>query len=335
MPAASVSDRARTRPSREARPAPWIGKGSELKDTQADVQGVAQQPVMGPYPAGALRRATSPTAGEDVAREDGYIIALQHGDAVPHELWVNGRRLAAPPLGEGTKGELTVGPPAADPGRPPDTLKFYVPRTLAPVLAGESDFDHFEGAHVPSEDAVFDAVVARFGTCLISALEGTQRASGVFVEYVTWALGAYIAHTYGRARIEPRPIRGGLTPWQERRTKQMLSEDLSGKVTLARLASECGLSVSHFARAFKQTTGHPPHRWLVVQRIEQAKKLLLTSALPLADIALECGFADQSHFTRVFSQTVGTGPGAWRRARSIDPAGPASPCAHDARSERV
>jgi AraC-like DNA-binding protein len=297
---------------------------------------VACQPAAEPHPPDAARRGTPPP----VVLHEGYIIALPLSDAVPYELWVDGRRLAAPLSGEERIGESTVGPPAAAPdGLPgtlkfPDMLKFYVPRVLVPELADQSALDRFDRVQGPSEGAVFDAVVARFGTCLISALKETERASEIFAEYVTSALGAYIARTYGGARIEPRPVRGGLTPWQERRAKQILSEDLGGKVTLARLAGECCLSVSHFARAFKQTTGHSPHRWLVVQRIEQAKKLLLASALPLADIALECGFADQSHFTRVFSRTVGTGPGAWRRARSIDRTGPDPSCAHVAHSER-
>jgi AraC family transcriptional regulator len=111
-----------------------------------------------------------------------------------------------------------------------------------------------------------------------------------------------------------RVVRGGLAPWQMRRTAQVLNERLDSKVTLARLAAECGLSVAHFSRAFKQATGRPPHRWLVEQRVEHAKRLLVTSALPLAEIAAICGFADQSHFTRVFSRLVGSGPGAWRRA---------------------
>ena len=111
-----------------------------------------------------------------------------------------------------------------------------------------------------------------------------------------------------------RLVRGGLAPWQMRRTAQVLNERLGSKVTLARLAGECGVSVAHFGRAFRQTTGRTPHRWLVEQRVEHAKRLLVTSALPLAEIAAICGFADQSHFTRVFSQLVGSGPGAWRRA---------------------
>ena len=111
------------------------------------------------------------------------------------------------------------------------------------------------------------------------------------------------------------PVRGGLAPWQERRAKELMSTHLGREISLAFVASECRLSVSHFARSFKQCTGKPPHRWLLENRVDRAKELLTDAELPLAEIALECGFSDQSHFTRVFSRTVGTSPGTWQRLR--------------------
>jgi AraC family transcriptional regulator len=106
-----------------------------------------------------------------------------------------------------------------------------------------------------------------------------------------------------------------LAPWQERRAKELLSACFDGDISLTELARECNLSRSHFARAFRQTTGQPPHRWLLDRRMERAKDLLLRSTLTLADIAIACGFADQSHFTRVFSALFATSPGVWRRAQ--------------------
>src|SRR5262245_41374003 len=110
--------------------------------------------------------------------------------------------------------------------------------------------------------------------------------------------------------------RGGLTPWQVRRAKQLMHANLDEKLPLSRLAQECELSVSHFARAFRQSTGIPPHRWHLNQRVERAKELLRDPALSLADVALACGFGDQSHFTRTFTAVVRLSPGLWRRMQS-------------------
>ena len=90
---------------------------------------------------------------------------------------------------------------------------------------------------------------------------------------------------------------------------------LGEQISLRELANECRLLVSHFATAFRRTTGESPHRWLMKRRVEAAKEMLLSSELPLSAIALDCGFADQSHLTRVFTVMVGAPPGVWRRAR--------------------
>jgi AraC family transcriptional regulator len=111
-----------------------------------------------------------------------------------------------------------------------------------------------------------------------------------------------------------RPVRGGLAPWQVRRAKEILCANLDGRVPLQEVARECRLSVSHFSRAFRRSMGAAPHNWLLTRRVEAAKEKLRDDRLSLLDVALVCGFADQSHLTRVFTRIVGVSPGAWRRA---------------------
>ncbi len=117
-------------------------------------------------------------------------------------------------------------------------------------------------------------------------------------------------------REQAAGTRGGLAPWQLRRAEALMSENLSVQVSLGKVAEECGLSVRHLARAFRQSTGVPPHRWLLDRRVERAKQLLPNSKLSLSDIALACGFGDQSHFTRTFTAAVRLSPGVWRRLQS-------------------
>jgi AraC family transcriptional regulator len=100
-----------------------------------------------------------------------------------------------------------------------------------------------------------------------------------------------------------------------RRAKEILAANSSGRILLADVARECGLSRQYFTKAFKATTGFAPHRWLQQHRIDHAKQLLRETSLPIADIAIRCGFADQSHLTRVFTALAGHSPAAWRRLR--------------------
>ena len=109
-----------------------------------------------------------------------------------------------------------------------------------------------------------------------------------------------------------RPL-GALSGWQERRAKELMLRDMGSCVRISAIAEHCNLSRSHFSRAFKKVTGHSPQGWLVMMKIEKAKRLLITS-MPITDVVYECGFADHSHFTRTFSRLEGMTPKAWRRA---------------------
>ena len=122
----------------------------------------------------------------------------------------------------------------------------------------------------------------------------------------------------GHSRIESKLPQGGLAPWQLRRAKEILNANIVGYISIAHLAAECGLSTCHFARSFRHSTGISPHRWLMHRRVERATELLKQSRLSIIDIALSCGFADQSHLTRVFTSVHGSAPGRWRRAAKSD-----------------
>lgn len=104
-----------------------------------------------------------------------------------------------------------------------------------------------------------------------------------------------------------------LSPWQLRRSTEFMRDQLSSSISLADLAAITGLSQSRFGRGFKASTGLTPFKWLLDVRIQRAQLLLLQGDLPLPEVALSVGFAEQSHFTRAFRHLVGTTPGDWRR----------------------
>ena len=115
-----------------------------------------------------------------------------------------------------------------------------------------------------------------------------------------------------RQRATPSPARGGLPPGAMRRVREHVEAHLSESMDLAELAAIAGLSVYHFARAFKQSAGVTPHHYLVHRRIERAQDMLARSGLPLSQIALAAGFSGQSHLERHFRQTLGMTPGQFR-----------------------
>jgi AraC family transcriptional regulator len=121
---------------------------------------------------------------------------------------------------------------------------------------------------------------------------------------------------HGAARPTARSS-GGLNGWQLRRVTDFMTEHVAQDLALDQLAALVNLSAKHFARAFRQSTGLPPHRWLIERRVERAKAMLVTAEVSLAEIALACGFADQSHFTAAFRKSVGATPGGYRREMRI------------------
>jgi len=86
---------------------------------------------------------------------------------------------------------------------------------------------------------------------------------------------------------------------------------------LSELSALAHMSAFHFARLFKQSTGLPPHRFVVGRRIGHAKELLVTDGASIAAIARIVGFRTPSHFTTVFRRSTGVTPSAYRSTAHV------------------
>jgi AraC family transcriptional regulator len=119
-----------------------------------------------------------------------------------------------------------------------------------------------------------------------------------------------------------QPVKPGcLAAWQARRVVDHIEGHLGTKLTIEDIAAATGLSKSHFCRVFKTTLGTSPMAYVAARRIERAKCMIVSSAESLAEVALSCGFADQSHLNRQFRRVVGVTPGRWRRSSELAPGG--------------
>jgi AraC-like DNA-binding protein len=120
-----------------------------------------------------------------------------------------------------------------------------------------------------------------------------------------------------QATNKARLTRGGLAPHVLRKVEHYLDEHLPDSISLGELAAIASLSVSHFAREFKRSLGFAPYHYIQQRRLQIAATVVVKTVRPLADIALEMGFADQSHFSRSFTRAFGTTPRDFRRAHTV------------------
>jgi len=136
----------------------------------------------------------------------------------------------------------------------------------------------------------------------------------VLVDALNTALAVRIVrHFVDASKIAPAPS-NGLSGERLRRVRDYIEAHLDDRLTLADLAGVACLSPYHFSRSFKHAVGVGPQRYVMQRRIERAKTLMRRTRQPLASIALEVGFADQSHLTGVFPRETGMTPGRFRAA---------------------
>jgi AraC family transcriptional regulator len=130
------------------------------------------------------------------------------------------------------------------------------------------------------------------------------------------ALGVVLTHELVRmhrgSSVAP-VLRGGLAGWQKKKVADYIEEHLNENIPLQELAAIAQLSPYHFARAFKQSFGTPPHRYHMSRRMERAKTMLEVPARTVTEVGLMLGFAETSSFTTSFRRSVGVTPSDYRR----------------------
>jgi AraC family transcriptional regulator len=120
-----------------------------------------------------------------------------------------------------------------------------------------------------------------------------------------------------RCSIASGSTGGGLAVWQIRRVRAYIDSNLHRCIRVRDLSAIARQSSAHFSRQFKLAVGETPHAYVTRRRLERAGHLMMTSAAPLSEIALDVGLADQAHLSRHFRQAFGQSPANWRREHGI------------------
>jgi AraC family transcriptional regulator len=175
-------------------------------------------------------------------------------------------------------------------------------RALMGDAASEPAVEAAIGLHDPVLIPLMEAI------CAEVLRGGTSGAR--FADAMVIAIGTQLVRLFGQAQREHK---GGLTGRTLRLIADFVEARLADDISVEQLAQVAQLSAAHFSRAFKEVTGQSPHQFVVARRLERARRMLADTQTPIANIAMECGFADQAHFSRQFSQVFSVSPSKFRR----------------------
>jgi AraC family transcriptional regulator len=264
-------------------------------------------------------RSSRPMLGHSIATPAEESFAFWVPLSVPFfsNLWTAGRPREVPELRLGDAQLVDLGDcPTVSLDIAFDSIRFYITQVALDEMANEAGIRRVKGLYAPNFGAR-DLVMFGLAQALAGAMEQSGDGTAMFADYMALAFFTHIVRAYGSVPIGGRNARGGLAAWQLQRARDLINVNLAYDLSITEIAHECGLSSGYFARAFRRSTGLAPYQWLTKMRIERAKELLKDPRCELADIALLCGFVDQSHFTRVFSKSEGYSPGRWRRLHRL------------------
>jgi AraC family transcriptional regulator len=139
------------------------------------------------------------------------------------------------------------------------------------------------------------------------------RFSSIEVQYIARVLVARVISKYSTLTSGDLNPEAGLSPRTIQKTFDYIEQNLHRRIVIDKLANIAGVGAAQFARLFKRTTNVTLHQYIIRRRVEKARDLLVETRMPIAEIAHECGFADQVHLTRFFGRIIGTSPASFRK----------------------
>ncbi|MBN3906547.1 MAG: helix-turn-helix transcriptional regulator [Nostoc sp. NMS1] len=157
-----------------------------------------------------------------------------------------------------------------------------------------------------------DPLIYQIGIALKVNLESENAYGRLYTESMATALSAHLLQHYSTKKPKIESYSDGLSQARLRQVTEYIHQHSAQNPSLMIMAEMVHISPYYFSRLFKQSTGLTPHQYLLKCRTNQAKRLLKTTNLLIADIAVQVGFVDQSHLNRHFKRHFGVSPGQFR-----------------------
>ncbi len=158
-----------------------------------------------------------------------------------------------------------------------------------------------------------DAELAAIGRQLLAGLESEGAAGRLHIDSLAIGLALHLLRHHCTTAPSERRAGSKLPPRKLQRIVDYIAANLRDDMALSDLAKLVAMSPGHFAHLFRQTTGIPPHRFVLQRRLERAKALLRDTDLPITEIAQRVGYASHSHLSVMFHRDTGITPSDYRR----------------------
>jgi AraC family transcriptional regulator len=196
----------------------------------------------------------------------------------------------------------------------PEVVLLCLKSTFMEALAEDLGIGRSSVELVP-QLAVPDQTLHDFARLLQSEASQGSLGSALMVQSTVCSLGIHLLRRYSSLAGSPGRSQPTVTSARLNRVVEYMMAHLDQPIALPDLAAVCGISVSHFTRAFRQATGSSPHAFLTDLRLQKAKRLLEQTDLSITSIALSCGFEQPQYFATQFRRKLGWTPSAWRIQR--------------------
>lgn len=187
------------------------------------------------------------------------------------------------------------------------SINFFFPPGFLQALAADQNGRALAPLIFASDERLHQLI--RLLECEVAA---PGFASKLMIEGLARSLAAMLAqiNEHELAAVADRIF---LAPAKLRRVIEFVDHSIEEDIALADMAAIAGLSTFHFSRVFKRATGSSPYHFVRERRLELSRKLLVETDMGIAELALVCGFANQSHFTAAFSRAMGISPARYRQ----------------------